>query len=118
MASIVLATILLASCGTNESSDLEDVKKAGAQFGRSIAKTDPVLTYKVSGKGYEFVASLTCSGINQRPSLQSDGSVLGTIEASVKDGAMQRYTDVDERTAFSNACKEALGYVSVDSSGN
>jgi hypothetical protein len=118
MTSIFLATILLVSCGSNESSNLADVKKAGAQFGRSIAKTDPVLTYKVSEKRFEFVASMTCSGINQRPSLQSDGSALGAIESSVIDGAMQRYTEVEERTAFTDACKEALGYAPVDTSGN
>ena len=114
MASIFLATILLVSCGSNEKSDLADVKKAGAQFGRSIAKTDPVLTYKVSENRYEFIASMTCSGINQRPSQESDGSVLGTIESSVKNGAMQRYEDGEERTAFINACKEALGYIPID----
>jgi hypothetical protein len=114
MLPVFLSTSLLVSCASNESADLADVKKAGAQFGRSIAKTDPNLTFEVGGNGLMFMASMVCSGTNQRPSEYSDGSALGAIESSVKNGASQRYTEVEERTAFINACKEALGYKPID----
>jgi hypothetical protein len=114
VASVFLSTSLLVSCASNQSADLSEVTKAGAQFGRSIAKTDPNLTFKVGGDGSSFRASMVCSGMSQRPSKFSDGSVLGTIESSVINGASQRYTDVEERSTFINACKEALGYKPVD----